>query len=255
MGITQMPDAEAKNYLDKNGIKIPLITTDQMREVDRLLIEEYHFDATQLVETAGKRLAELVKRYLKNSVERKHVLVAAGKGNNGGGGLAAARYLHDWGANVSIFIPSEPLREIPAQQKRKLEHEAIETWIGKDAYQYLIIGEGEIVIDAVLGYGLRGAPRGWPARIIETINAADLPVIALDLPSGLDGTTGQIFKPCVKATATLTLALPKTGLLYPNSKDVTGSLYLADLNVPAAVYQRMGLQTGPIFSSDPILPL
>ncbi len=250
-----MRDATAPNYLTKNGVKIPLITTDQMREVDRLLTEEFHFDAAQLVETAGERLAELVKRYLKNSVERKDILVVAGKGNNGGGGLAAARYLSDWGANVSIFLPSEPLREIPAQQKRKLEQRSIETWIGKDAYQYLIIGEGEIVVDAVLGYGLRGAPRGWPARVIETINAANLPVIALDLPSGLDGTTGQIFKPCVKATATLTLALPKTGLLYPQAKDVAGALYLADLNVPAAVYQRMGLKTGLIFSSDPILPL
>ncbi|MHA1277422.1 MAG: NAD(P)H-hydrate epimerase [Candidatus Helarchaeota archaeon] len=242
-------------YLSLYGVKIPMVTAKQMNEIDHLLTDEFHFDLMQLMENAGRNLAELVKRYYGGSVEGKFVLVVAGKGNNGGGGLVAARHLHNWGAKINLFFPSPSLKKIPTLQRAILEPLSIETWVGKDAYQYLIIGEGDLIIDAVIGYRLIGNPRGWAARMIEAINAAELPVIALDIPSGLEATSGHIFDPCVKAIATLTLALPKTGLFSPNAEYVTGSIYLADIGVPYRLYEQLGLEVGNLFSRDTIIQL
>jgi len=122
------------DYLSLYGVKIPMVTAKQMNEIDHLLTDEFHFDLMQLMENAGRNLAELVKRYYGGSVEGKFVLVVVGKGNNGGGGLVAARHLHNWGAKINLFFPSLPLKKVPTLQRAILEPLSIETWIGKDAY-------------------------------------------------------------------------------------------------------------------------
>jgi NAD(P)H-hydrate epimerase len=115
----------------------------------------------------------------------------------------------------------------------------------------------DLVLDGVIGYSLKGAPRSEAARLIRWANTQPAPVLALDAPSGVDTTTGKAFDPAVRATATMTLALPKDGLRAPGVETHVGELYLADISVPPALYtnERLGLSVGPIFSAGDIVRL
>src|SRR5260370_29480729 len=109
-----------------------------------------------------------------------------------------------------------------------------------------------LVVDALSGYGLRGDPSGRTAELIDWANAQASAILALDNPSGLDVTTGRAGTPCIRAAATLTLALPKTGLAGAGE---TGELFLADVSVPPAVYRRLGVTVPPLVGHDTIIEL
>jgi NAD(P)H-hydrate epimerase len=121
----------------------------------------------------------------------------------------------------------------------------------REAYR----GKPDLIIDAIIGYGLRGDPRGEPAEWIAWANSQNAPILALDTPSGLDTTTGIPGNPVINAAATLTLALPKVGLSTPQAKPHVGQLYLADISVPPQLYQRLRLQVDSIFASNPIISI
>ncbi len=108
-------------------------------------------------------------------------------------------------------------------------------------------------MDALIGYSLRGAPSGDTADLIGKANLNPAPILSLDVPSGVDSTTGQAFDPHMKATATLTLALPKTGLLSQGPQTRIGELYLADISVPPNLYEALGLSIGSIFSEKELI--
>ena len=227
-----------------------------MRRVDRLMVETYGIQLLQMMENAGRNLAELGRRLMGNSVLGKRVIVAAGKGNNGGGGMVAARHLSNWGATVTVLVEAPAaLSDVPALQWKTLMTLPIERMEGDAALEFLSADVGDLVVDALIGYGLAGNPRGWTAGMIEKINALSVPVVALDVPSGLDATTGEAYTPCIRATATMTLALPKTGLVKPKAKDFVGSLYLADIGVPPTLYREMGLDVGSIFIHEGLINL
>ncbi|MBI3361242.1 MAG: NAD(P)H-hydrate epimerase [Chloroflexi bacterium] len=223
----------------------------QMAEVDRLMIEEYGILLIQMMENAGRSLAELARRMLGGQLRDRHVVVLCGAGNNGGGGMVAARHLHNRGAAVHVvgagISPAARLKEIPAHQWRILQT------IGLIAEGDPGLARADLILDALIGYGLTGDPRGVVAEWVERANAAGCPILALDAPSGLDTTTGRPGSPCIRATATLTLALPKTGLLAPEARPFVGDLYLADIGVPPELYRRLGIEIGPLFPDDTIV--
>ena len=101
----------------------------------------------------------------------------------------------------------------------------------------------------------RGAPTGAARNLIQLANSSAAPILSLDAPSGLDTASGQLYDPHIHASATLTLALPKTGLLSEQGRAIVGDLYLADISVPSALYEQWGLQVGPIFAEDTIVKL
>jgi NAD(P)H-hydrate epimerase len=115
------------------------------------------------------------------------------------------------------------------------------------------LSTADLVLDALIGYSLRGAPREPIASLIRAANASGTSTLALDIPSGLNADLGEASDPTIRAVATLTLALPKVGLTRPAARELVGNLYLADISVPEAVYQRLGLGVGPIFSQADIL--
>jgi NAD(P)H-hydrate epimerase len=228
-------------------MSIPALTTEQMIEVDRLMIEEYGITLMQMMENAGRNLAALARRMLNGVIDR-HIVVLCGAGNNGGGGLVAARHLMNWGARVSVKLVAEEskLKEMPAQQYRSLKKlGAIKDEVDLD--------RAELIIDALIGYGLQGNPRGSIAEWIDRANRSNRSILALDAPSGLDTTIGMPGQPCIKATATMTLALPKIGLLTQAAKSIVGELYVADISVPPELYQRLGFEIGSIFAEDSII--
>jgi len=127
---------------------------------------------------------------------------------------------------------------------------------GEEASDAAAFGNADLVIDGLIGYSLAGPPHGRAADLIRTANDAGTPVLSLDVPSGLSSTNGTVLEPTVRASATLTLALPKHGLLGEPAREIVGELYLADIGVPPALYVRLGLENpGPVFAAGDIVRL
>lgn len=230
---------------------IPQLSTEQMREVDRLMIEEYGILLIQMMENAGRNLADLAIAMLGGTVTDRSLLVLAGRGNNGGGGLVAARHLNNRGADVQVITaaPLETHDNIPAHQLQILLNMGVSISPLEEGWA---LPGADLLIDALIGYGLHGNPRGPVADLIRLSNGHPAPVLALDAPSGLDTNSGETYTPCVQATATLTLALPKAGLLAGPS-EVVGDLYLADISVPPELYDALGFDLPPLFAAGPLL--
>ena len=237
-------------------IAVTSVSVDQMREVDRLMTEEVGMSLPQMMENAGRCLAHDARGMLGGDARGRQIVVLAGRGGNGGGGLAAARRLWGWGAEVTVALAQsrDDMRGVPRQQLTILEWIGIPVRPAADGISDLF-SRAELVIDALIGYSLRGAPTGQVAALIHAANASGRRVLALDLPSGLDGDSGQASDPTVRATQTLTLALPKRGLLAPAARPWVGELHLADISVPEKVYRRLGLSVGPIFAGSDIIPI
>jgi NAD(P)H-hydrate epimerase len=223
--------------------QIPAVTADQMRQVDRAMVEDLHIELVQMMENAGRSLAALAQRLFGPA----GVTVLAGGGGNGGGGLVAARHLANRGVAVAVTLAraEHELAPVTLRQGDILRRMGVPTTSDPAA--------ADLVIDALLGYSLRGSPAGRAAELIERTNRQPAPVLALDVPSGLDVTRGLAGSPCVKATATLTLALPKAGLLV--APELVGRLFLADISVPRLVYERMGLRVGDLFAGGAVVEL
>jgi NAD(P)H-hydrate epimerase len=233
-------------------LKLPALTTEQMIEVDRLMIEEWGITLLQMMENAGRNFAELARRQLGGSVKGAKVTVLCGNGNNGGGGMTAARHLHNWGAHVQVLLVGNEakLKEIPAHQWQILKKMGI-------THSRMDVSEAELILDAMLGYGVKGDPRPPLTVWIQRANESRRPILALDAPSGLDTTTGIPGSPCIQAASTLTLALPKKGLLAPTARPFIGDLYLADISVPPELYAApsLGLQVVPPFNNETLVKL
>jgi NAD(P)H-hydrate epimerase len=226
-----------------DGARVPTVTMDQMREVDRIMVEDLRIELMQMMENAGRNLARLaLHRFAPD-----RAVVLAGSGGNGGGGMVAARHLANWGVPVTVVLGQERdrLGPVPAHQLDVLERMGVP--VADDPPL------ADLVLDALIGYSLQGNPRGRIAELIEWTIEQDAAVLSLDTPSGLDVTTGVPGMPCITATATLTLAAPKTGL--PGAA-VVGELYLADISVPPAVYDGFGMtMPAGVFDDDTVVQL
>ena len=238
---------------------IPFVDTDQMIEVDRAMIEDYHIELIQMMENAGRNLAHLARnRFLDGDPREKSIVVMAGTGGNGGGGMVAARRLHNYGADVAVFLTAEDERftPIPAHQLDILRRMEVSI---RPAVEINAIKTADLILDAVIGYSLKGAPRGNAKLMIEWAmgisDGIQVPILALDAPSGIDTATGMVFDPAIKATATMTLALPKKGFFVDGISTQLGELYLADISVPPELYanDQLRMDVSSIFAKSDIL--
>lgn len=219
------------------------------------MVEEFGIELLQMMENAGRNLAALARRrFLDGDAAGRRVVVLAGSGGNGGGGMVAARHLHNWGAETEVLTTraQEAYRGVPAHQHKTLRQLGLRV---EGVEQSSGLPEADLLLDAVIGYSLSGSPEGPAATLIRWANQHDAPVLSLDLPSGLDGTSGEVRDPTVRATATMTLALPKTGLFSETAKPVVGELYLADIGVPPSLYRGPGLEleVGAIFGEAEVV--
>lgn len=244
---------------------IPAIDTDLMREVDRLAIENARLSLAQMMENAGRSLALVTRDYAapEESDESGEILLLAGSGNNGGGALAAARHLRNWGLDPKVVLAGPPgqLGDAAAAQHQILRRDGLRaTWPGAsefDDHFPAMLEEAVAVVDGLVGYGLRGALQGDVALIVDAVlDQAPPVVISLDIPSGVEATSGDVYSTAVVATATLSLALPKTGLIDGDAAAAVGDLLLADLGIPRYVYERLDLLVPPeLFAEGPIVRL
>jgi NAD(P)H-hydrate epimerase len=229
-------------------------TTSQMREIDRVATQEYGLQVVQMMENAGRALARLCRLQLEGIVERRRILVLAGGGKNAGGGLAAARNLHNWGADVEIALA---VRDDSLKRSAVIQFNVLESmdvpFIEASALGTAEIQGFDLIVDALLGYGIEGDPAAEFAHLIILANKSKKPVVALDIPSGLDASTGKPFDPCIRASATMTLAVPKTGLLESTAAEFVGELWLADIGIPPEVLVKVGLQGENPFAEDDLV--
>jgi NAD(P)H-hydrate epimerase len=221
-------------YLTASGMQIPAVTADGMREIDRIAIEETGPNLFQMMENAGRTLAVQAIEVLGPTWRERHVVVLAGAGGNGGGGICAARHLANRGADVTLVLAARlPPDSVPAFQ-RHVYSGAGGREIDVDA---LRDERPELLIDALIGYGLSAPPHGITAELIAWANGSGTPILSLDVPSGVDATAGEPPGIVIQPRWTMTLALPKTGLRPDNC----GQLVLADIGIPAATFRRAGL--------------
>ena len=237
--------------------KIPFLTTEQMIEVDRAMVYDYKIELIQMMENAGRNLAHLARaKFLENNPVGKRVTILAGTGGNGGGALVCARRLHNYGTKVTVYItkPANNFTTIPAHQLDILQGMKVSVARADSISNAM---KPDLIVDGVIGYSLKGAPRDEAATLIRWANVSTAPILALDAPSGVDTTTGTVFNPAIKATATMTLALPKEGLRARGVESHVGELYLADISVPSELYAepKIGLTVGPIFAQGDIIRL
>lgn len=228
-------DINAKSpFVRDDGVHVPAVTGDRMREIDRIAIEATGPNLFQMMENAGRNLAHQAVERLGSGWKRARVIVLAGGGGNGGGGICAARHLANREIDTALVL-SDPdrLGDVPAFQRKVFAstcgREVEVAALGRD--------RGDLIIDALIGYGLRSAPHGRAADLIAWANESGVPILVLDVPSGLNATTGACPGACINAHTTLTLALPKTGLTHA----CVGDLWLADLGIPQATFERAGV--------------
>ena len=218
---------------------LPSLRSAQAREVDRLASERFQVPVSWLMEAAGWQVARHCR-------ERAYVI--CGKGNNGGDGLAAARHLHRWGGLAGVACTdAEALSGAAAEQARALTALGVPI-AASPAPRF---GGAPLLVDAVLGTGLTRAPEGPVAEWISAIGEAGRRVVSVDVPSGLDADTGAVPGVCVTASVTVTMGLPKPGLLTGDGPRLSGEVWVADIGIPLEAYAAVGVRVpGDLFSAQ-----
>lgn len=226
-------EVSAGHFIAANGLDVPAVTSNEMRELDRIATEETGPTLLQMMENAGRDLALLAMNLMGLHWKSTNVVVLAGSGGNGGGGICTGRHLANHGVAVNLCLAApDRMSESASLQRRIFQH----TDGNEVKPNELADLKSDLIIDALIGYGLNERPRGMTRELIAWANqGGSIPILSLDVPSGIDATTGRASGEFIRPRWTLTLALPKTGL-HPQN---TGQLFLADIGIPAAAIRRI----------------
>ncbi len=213
--------------MNPEATPIPTLSSAQVAELDRLVASRFALSVEWLMDAAGWQAARHC---------RGNTAVLCGRGSNGGDGLAAARHLHRWGRLHSVAaVDRGAFRGAAAMMATALEAAGVEI---EDRPR--LDGSTEI-LDAIFGTGLNRPPEGRTAEWIDAINRSATRVLAVDLPSGLEADNGHALHPTVRADLTITLGLPKAGLLMGDGPGLAGEVWLADIGIPPQAYAMVGV--------------
>lgn len=231
-------------------MKFPFISAKKMARIDELMVNEMNIQILQMMEIAGLDVALLAKKMCKG----KNIAVLCGKGNNGGDGIVAARHLENFGFNCTLIFPFNPskLKNVPKHQfgiAKKMKIPIINSSTQRSKANGAI-KKANLIIDCLIGYNLKGNPRGEFAELIEEANKSRKKILSCDVPSGLDASTGKAFDPCIKANSTIALTLPKEGLRKKQGKKFSGKIFVGYLTVPDNVLKKAGIKPQNWFSKN-----
>ena len=239
---------------------IPVLSREQMRSLDRYAIEDCRVPSLVLMENAGRGATRVVEQVLAEGGARAtrgaRVVVLCGPGNNGGDGFVVARRLLGRGARVRVLLTTAADR---LQGDARLNHQAY-CGVGGDVVEIrdesavpevrAALGDCDLCVDGLLGTGLDREVTGRLRAVIELVNAASVPTVALDIPSGLDSNRGIKLGVAVRATATVTFAHYKLGLVCTQGAELAGQVEVADIGVPAELYRQVGAEAFLVDSTD-----
>ena len=224
-----------------NDMRRP-VTVQQIQNLDRIAIERYGIPSIVLMENAGRAVAGEVRKSLRGK-KKPRVCVVCGLGNNAGDGFVIARHLMNAGIPVKVFLVGKARRLKPDAAVnyrilKKLKFSIQKVGTGRDL-SLRDITQADVVVDAIFGVGLNREITGPFRSVIETINREAKYVIAVDIPSGLDGTTGAIYGVCVKADKTATFTFPKKGFFRGHGPRQTGKIIVVDIGIPVQVIRKV----------------
>jgi NAD(P)H-hydrate epimerase len=239
-------------------MKLP--TVAQMQELERRAADDAGLPTLVLMENAGRAVAQAALRLLSGSRGRR-VVIVCGKGSNGGDGLCAARHLRNAGVPVRAVllardqdVVGDAAVNLKAARAARVE---VDNLVGlADVGLRTALAGADLVIDALFGTGMRGPAVGMPARTIEAMNDCGVPVLSVDVPSGLDADSGRAEGPCVRAAATVAMGLPKIGtVVYPGAQHC-GALFVGDIGLPRALVAHIpdAAELGAAEDARPLLP-
>ncbi len=222
-------------------------TAEQMQELDRKSIEVFRIPSIVLMENAGRGATEVITHAFPST--QKKVAIIAGKGNNGGDGFVIARHLLNQGISVKVFLLADPksLRgdaEINFNIFQHMRGEVIPVPSSKD-YQKTkkSLESFDLLIDGIFGTGLDAEVRGYYREVIDHLNTLHKPIVAIDIPSGLDANTGKPLGTAIRASLTVTFGLPKVGHLISPGFDYVGTLKVIDIGIPKRLVEEEKIQT------------
>ena len=224
-----------------------IATAEQMLLCDRLTSAEYGISGLELMENAGRGTVAAMVRHFGPLAER-HVLIFTGPGNNGGDGLVIARLLLEQGARPQVvsLVDLEKLQGDAARNLERVKQLAMPlyTCLTEDELAWVerLVAESDLLVDALLGTGLRSPVTGVFAAVIRCLNASEVPVVAVDIPSGLASDTGIPQGVSVRARLTCTYGLPKFAQVEPPGREYVGVLEVIDIGIPAEVVERIGVK-------------
>jgi NAD(P)H-hydrate epimerase len=224
-----------------------LVSANEMRSLDRRAARDYGVRGLVLMENAGRGVADIVARQCELE-KGSRVSIIAGKGNNGGDGFVCARYLKNSGFNVTVFSTARPgaIKGDAGVNSRIWQRMGgpLETILrpGDIKKHYSKFIHSTVMVDGLLGTGLSSNVSGVYAALIEFINGLSIPVVAIDVPSGLDATTGRVLGSAVKARVTATMALPKIGLVVYPGRDFSGHVEVVDIGMPSELIDGADLR-------------
>ena len=221
-----------------------ILTRDQVRAIDRRAVEEYDMPGIILMENAGRNAAEIINEHFAR-LPHKRLAVFAGPGNNGGDGFVIARHLHNaaWDVRVVLTAEEDKLKGDALTNYTIVKHMPIPMEPNSAADG--VLDWAEVVLDALLGTGFSGEVRPPLDMIIEKINRAGKPVVAVDVPSGLDCQTGRPARSTIKAALTITFVAVKSGLVTDSAKPYVGMVVAADIGVPKELVRRIAAENRP----------
>jgi len=220
-----------------------LVTAGEMQEMDRQTIETFGIPGKMLMENAGRGATQIFVDHFREKAGR--VCILAGKGNNGGDGFVMARYLSQMGLRVEVYLLSlkEGISGDAGWNLHLLNPLKIPIYEIPDVSLFSKyqphIKQNDVLIDAILGTGLKSDVRGYFKEVIDFINNSNIPVFSVDMPSGLNSDTGEICGKCIQAEITATFGFPKTGhFLYPG-RTLTGKLRTVDIGIPNFIIDKV----------------
>ncbi len=236
-----------------------LVTAELIRNIDRSAIEKHGIPGIQLMENAGRGIAERIKYEIIIEQGDWKIAIICGKGNNGGDGFVIGRYLRKFGYGIVIYYPGpaeslSPDAHINLDRAIKAGVDTIDVRSIEEMPEYF---EADYIVDAIFGTGFSGVPRGLMADLIEYINRQNLDIISVDCPSGLNMDTGKHEGVIIKAKYTFCLALPKYGLCYSPGREIAGIIDNVPIGIPDEVVQSFNIRENLILSSMviPMLPI
>lgn len=237
----------------KNNLPLPVLNREQAQQVAQLLGERYGFAPLQTMEIAGHHLATVAKWMLDNEVIDRPIVVLVGRGRKGSCGLVAARHLLNWGAWVQIVCshPTDEYAQETAHPLRTLQAMGAPLAWAEEGWE---LPPCDLVIDAVVGRGLRGELHGRARDLAQLANSIVAPILSVDVPSGVDAWLGTRYTPHIRAAATLLLGFVSHGVLVDDAAHSYGDLYLGDIGLPTAVYEDVGVEVSPLWQRDSIVP-
>jgi NAD(P)H-hydrate epimerase len=221
-----------------------ILSAGQIREADRRTVHEIGIPSLVLMENAGRQVVAAMESFFEDLADRR-VAVLAGKGNNGGDGFVVARTLHQRGIDVSVFLVGQ-VADVKGDARVNLE---ILGRLGLTVVEIVDEGQWELhfseisqhglIVDALFGTGLSAALGGMYETVIGDVNGSEIPVVAIDLPSGVSADTPHLIGDAIDATVTVTLAAPKLPLILPPAEHLSGEVVIADIGIPGDVIESL----------------